>query len=103
MKKLSLLLVALASVTVYGKEVVPGPTIWYTISEKILKGSHQLIVSDAEAAKAKKTRAAGERSEAKTPKTKVLKVSTKFQQKDELVLPDFMTPTVTKNVWFLPE
>lgn len=95
MKKLSVLSVLFLSIAVYGKEV-PGPTIWYSISEKILKGSHQLIVTDADAAKAKK----------KATKTKVLKVSTKFQHKDEIVLPadfNFIAPPVAKNVWFLPE
>lgn len=92
MKNLCIILAVFASVTVYGKEIVPGPTIWYSISEKILKSS-QLMVVDTECIKIKK----------KTIKAKVLKVSTKFQQKDVIVLPGFLTPTVAKNVWFLPE
>lgn len=98
MKKLSVLLVLLLSVTVYGKEVVPGPTIWYSISEKILKGSHQLMITEADAVK--------NHTKKKATKPKVLKVSTKFQQKNEIVLPadlNFMAPPVAKNVWFLPE
>lgn len=92
MKKLFLLLALFVSVTVLGKEV-PGPTIWYTISEKILKGSHQLISDDAVKIQNKK----------KAPKTKILKGSSKFQQKNEIVLPEFIAPTIAKNVWFLPE
>ena len=72
---------------------VPGPTIWYSISQKILQGSHQLVMAeDLKNHPAKKT-----------TKTKVLKVSTKYQQKNELILPDFIGPTIAKNVWFLPE
>ncbi len=92
MKKWSFLLVTFTSIAAHSHNVAPGPTIWYSISEKILKSS-QLIITDVAPAKAKK----------KAPKTIVLKVSTKFQQKDEIVLPDLMTPTVVKNVWFLPE
>jgi hypothetical protein len=97
MKKLSVLLILFLSITVYGKEVVPGPTIWYSISEKILKGSHHLMVTDADVMNHVKKKA---------PKVKVLKVSTKFHQKDAIVLPsdfNFMSPPVAKNVWFLPE
>lgn len=93
MRKLFLLPVLLMSVTVFGKEV-PGPTIWYSISEKILKGGQQLFGADLKS-EAKK----------KTTKTKVLKISGKFQQKDQLVIPDpvALPAPAPKSVWFLPE
>ena len=93
--KIATLLFVLVSVTVYGKEVVPGPTIWYGISEKILKGSHQLILAEANNAK--------NHAKKKATKVKVLKVSTKFQQKNEIIIPDFITPPTANNVWFLPQ
>ena len=93
MKKLFPTLALFLSIAMYGKEV-PGPRIWYSISEKILKGGHQLMLADGEAKMQNKKKA---------PKVKALKVSTKFQQKKEIILPDFITPTVAKNVWFLPE
>jgi|GEM_PF-4351619 len=98
MKRLPILFVLFLSITAYGKEVVPGPTIWYSISEKILKSSHQLMITDADAVK--------NHAKKKAAKAKVLKVSTKFQQKNEIVLPvdlNFIAPPVAKNVWFLPE
>ena len=91
----TLLLVLLAAVTVQAKEIVPGPTIWYSISEKILKESWQLIVTDAAEAKSY--------TKKKAATVKVLKVSTKFQQKNELIIPDFITLPIAKNGWLLQE
>jgi hypothetical protein len=72
MKKLSLLLVLLLSVSMHakGKHQGPGP-FWYSISEKILNGAHQLISDDAP--KATKVK----------PKAKPVKVPLKCQPKQE--------------------
>lgn len=96
MKKSTLFIVFCLSVSTYAKEV-PGGPIWYTISEKILAGSQRLMGIDKE--NPIKTHACPKTEKA----TKVLKVSTKYQQKKELVLPDYFAPPVAKNVWFLPE
>lgn len=94
MKKISLLFILFISIAMNAKEV-PGPTIWYSISQKILQGSHQLVMAED---------LPKNHTAKKATKTKVLKVSTKYQQKNELILPDFIGPTtIAKNVWFLPE
>ncbi len=92
-KKLLVLPILLWSITVFGKEV-PGPTIWYSISEKILKSGQQLFGADVKIDTKKKV-----------SKTKILKVSGKFQQKDQLIIPDPMAlpDPAPKSVWFLPE
>lgn len=96
MKKIAIFAVLCLSVTTYAKEV-PGGPIWYTISEKILAESQRLIGMD-------KACMMKNHASPKTEKgTKVLKVSSKYQQKKELVLPDYFAPPVAKNVWFLPE
>ena len=95
MKKIFLLPIIFLSITVYGNEIVPGPKVWYSISEKIFKESHQFMMLDTEDSK--------NQTKKKAPKVKVLKVSTKFKQKDEIVIPDFFALPITKNVWFLPE
>lgn len=94
MKKLSLLLVLILSATVYGKEV-PGP-IWYSISQKIITGSHQLISSDMD------FMVKGSTKQKSAKGVKTLKVVSKHQPKKEIIIPDYFTPPVTKNVWFLP-
>lgn len=96
MKKVAIFAALCLSVSTFAKEV-PGGPIWYTISEKILAGSQRLIGMDKETVV--KTHACPKTEKA----TKVLKVSTKYQQKKELVLPDYFAPPVAKNVWFLPE
>jgi hypothetical protein len=84
MKKLSLLLVFFLSVSLYAKEI-PTP-FWYSISEKILTGTHQLISPEDSPCKAN--------CKAKV-KVKAIKVPLKCQPKREKnILP---TPFITIN------
>lgn len=74
MKKLSLLLILLLSFSMNAKDKHQGPgPFWYSISEKILTGAHQLISSDDDAPKATKVK----------PKAKPVKVPLKCQPKQE--------------------
>lgn len=45
MKKLSVLLVFLVSASLYANQTSPSP-FWYSLSEKILAGTHQLLSPD---------------------------------------------------------
>jgi hypothetical protein len=74
MKKLSLLFILLLSVSTYAKDKHQGPgPFWYSISEKILTGAHQLISSDDDMPKATKVK----------PKAKPIKMPLKCQPKQE--------------------
>lgn len=53
MKKLSLLIIFFFSVSAFSKEI-PTP-FWYSISEKILEGTHQLISDESSKPALKKT------------------------------------------------
>lgn len=90
MKKLSILLVFMFTASIYAKQTGPSP-FWYSISEKILAGTHQLLSPDDSPCKS-----------IKKPKIKsaTTKAPLKCQPKqDKKILP---TPNFTINssgVW----
>ena len=92
MKKLLGISILFLSVTALGKDI-PTP-FWYTISQKILTETQQLILNDKLEEDVVKI---------KTPKTeKPIRVPLKCEKKKETMIVPFMT--VSKNpLWSEPE
>lgn len=89
MKKLALLFVLFLSVTAYSKEV-PSP-FWYSISEKILAGTHQLISTDDNTTVKSKLKS--------VKKVYPVRVPLKCEQKKGEILPTPFLTIKSNKVW----
>lgn len=94
MKKLLLFFVLFLSAIGFAKEV-PGPNVWYNLSEKILLQSYQFIGVQKDNKQLRNVKQ-------QSIKTKTLEVTSKYQPKKQIVLPDYLgIATDTNSVWIL--